>query len=558
MRQIHAARFAVVLLALILFVLPGPGVLLAQGQQPPGPSAPGRKTVTIERGGRMIQTTVLEQERAPDGRPMRAGSLIVKFRPGAAQPARESAHRGVGALAADPLGLPDAGRVQIQPGTTARAIAAYRAHPDVEFVEPDYVVRATHMPNDPGFVVQWGLTKIGMPAAWDHQQSGSGTRIAILDCGIFSSSSTWLTSDDQPGHPDIRDKVILERDFTASPHGADDLCNHGTHVAGIAAASTNNGLGVAGVGYNASILNGKVLGDDGLGSTSMAASGIVWAADNGARVINMSLGGPGACSQTMANAINYAWQHGAVIVASAGNGGSDGVGDPAAGTPANCPNVIAVAATDQGDRRASFSNYASGVDVAAPGVEITSTNNTGNYEPLDGTSMAAPHVAGLAALVWSTSYGTSNRAVVDRITSTADRVAGTGTLWTHGRINAAAAVAASVAPPVPPIVVTPPCPSPRPAVKVTVSRTGVDTLNVSVTAGHGPLSSLRFGNATNAQIDVSGGQSNMTGNFVASIPAGTTSATFTVRRAQAGAMTVPLTVVDGCGDWPTFVGRGSS
>ena len=245
-----------------------------------------------------------------------------------------------------------------------------------------------------------------------------------------------------------------------------------------------------------------------------------------------------------------------VIVAAAGNESAG-----AAGAPGNCPNVLAVGATDQGDRIAEFSNYGTGVDLAAPGVSITSTNFTGNYEALNGTSMAAPHVAGLAALVWSSTYGTSSQAVVDRVTSTSDRVAGTGTLWAHGRINAAAALSGSGPPPtpVPPPPPAPlPCPSARPAVRVAASPAGADALSVSVTAGHGSLSSLRFGTATNARIDITDGQSGMTGNFTISIPAGSTSAAFMVRRAQAGAMTVSFTVVDGCGDWPTFVGLGGS
>ena len=290
MRPIKSLRLAGLLLTLSVSLTLVPETQAALAQEPLGPSAPDRRPVTIQRGGRTVQTTVLGTEPAPDGRPVRAGSLIVTFRPGAAHPARESAHRRGGALAADSLGLPHTGRVQIRPGAAPQAIAAYRSHPDVESVEPDYVVRATHTPNDPGFVVQWNMARIGMPTAWDRQRSGLGTRIAILDCGIFSSSSDGLASDDQPGHPDIRDKVVLERDFTASPTGTDDLCNHGTHVAGTAAASTNNGLGVAGVGYNAGILNGKVLGDDGSGSTSSVVAGIVWATDNGAKVINLSLG----------------------------------------------------------------------------------------------------------------------------------------------------------------------------------------------------------------------------------------------------------------------------
>src|SRR5207249_4669581 len=154
-----------------------------------------------------------------------------------------------------------------------------------------------------------------------------------------------------PGHPDLRGKVAAERDFTGAATGVDDVCNHGTHVAGIVAAATSNGIGVAGVGYNVSLINAKVLNDTGSGFTSDIASGIVWSADSGAKVINLSLGRDGSCSNTENAAIGYAWQHGAVVVAAAGNSGS-----PQAGAPGNCPNVVAVGAVDQNDNRATFSN----------------------------------------------------------------------------------------------------------------------------------------------------------------------------------------------------------
>jgi thermitase len=220
--------------------------------------------------------------------------------------------------------------------------------------------------------------------------------VAILDCGIFSQGTGRKASDGQAGHRDLRGKVVLERDFTGSSTGFDDYCDHGTHVAGTVSALTNNGLGVAGVGYNVSLMNGKVLDDNGDGWTTDTAQGIIWAADNGAKVINMSLGRYGSCSFTETFAINYAWERGVVVVASAGNDDKN-----KSGAPASCPNVISVAATDDDDDRAWFSNYGANVDVAAPGVSILSTRRNGGYTSFNGTSMAAPHVAGLAALIWS-------------------------------------------------------------------------------------------------------------------------------------------------------------
>src|SRR5581483_4788468 len=149
--------------------------------------------------------------------------------------------------------------------------------------------------------------------------------------------------------------------------------------------------------------------------------------DSGAKVINLSLGRDGNCSQTENAAINYAWQRGAVVVAAAGNSGL-----PQAGAPGNCPNVVAVAAVDQNDQRPAFSNYGSNVDVAAPGVGIVSTTRDGGYQSFNGTSMAAPHVSGLAGLIWSLNPGASPQSVVDRVSSGAVRIAGTGSLWAWG------------------------------------------------------------------------------------------------------------------------------
>ena len=177
----------------------------------------------------------------------------------------------------------------------------------------------------------------------------------------------------------------------------------------------------------------------GSGARSTIINGIVWAADHGAKVINMSLGfgTPALCAASMQAAVDYAWNKGVVIVAATGNEGAGGASEPG-----NCRHVISVAATDQNDQKASFSNYGPNVTVAAPGVSILSTDYVGSYVQKSGTSMASPHVAGLAALIWSTVYGTSNAAVESRIRETADAINGTGTLWSvyGGRINAASAV----------------------------------------------------------------------------------------------------------------------
>jgi subtilisin family serine protease len=489
-------------------------------------------------------------ETAPDGKPARAGSLIVTFRPGAEGSTRDSASRQVQAQSIDPIGSGNAYRVQVEPGTIGQAMSVFAGRPDVQSVEPDYMIYADMTPNDPRYGDQWGPGKVQAPTAWDRVGGAAGVRVAVLDTGMAN-------------HPDLASRIVAAQDFTGSPYGAADRHGHGTHTAGTVAAVANNSLGVVGVAYQANLLNGKVLGDSGAGSLSTVASGITWAADNGAKVISMSLGANLDCSSTIQDAADYAWSRGAVLFAAAGNDGANDVH-----TPANCNHIVPVGALESNDTRASFSNFGSGVPIAAPGVMILSTGKDGDYVWMSGTSMATPHAAGVAALVWTTGYGTSNQAVVDRLFSTADRIAGTGSDWVYGRINAASAVGNSTVPvtptPVPTAVPTavPVSCSPRPQVAVQSVRTAAGTLRVTITAtsptgGANRLQQVRFGSGSNAIIDV-GTRAESTGEFAVSMPAGTADYSFTIRRTGAGPVTVPLTVTDGCGEWKTFVGGGAN
>ncbi len=495
-------------------------------------------------------------ETLPNGKQARAGSLIVKFRAGAQASAQQGAHQQVNSQTVEPVGNGTAVRVQVEPGKLAEALSTYAARSDVERVEPDYLVYADMTPNDPRYGEEWALPKISAPAAWDRIAGASGIKVAVLDTGIAN-------------HPDLSGRVILSKDFTGSPVGAGDQHGHGTHVAGTIAANANNGVGVVGVAYNASLINAKVLGDGGSGSFSSVADGIVWAADNGAKVISMSLGANLDCPSIIQDAVTYAWNKGALIVAAAGN---DGAND--AHTPANCTNAIPVGSTNQSDGRSTFSNYGPAVPIAAPGESILSTTNSGGYVSWSGTSMATPHAAGVAALIWASSYGTSNQAVKNRLFSTADRIAGTGSIWVNGRINAAAAVAGSTAGQTPPTASPSPSPSPtpsptplpavsctpRPAVRVITAKGASGTMQVTVTAGtasSGPntLQQIRFGAGTNATIQA--GTQAESGNFTVTPPAGSVSFTFTISRNVTGnATTVPLIVVDRCGEWDTLVGGG--
>ena len=243
-------------------------------------------------------------------------------------------------------------------------------------------------PNDPYYYTygyQWGLNKVRAPEAW-ALSTGQGVLIAVLDTG-----TDYI-------HPDLSGKVRtdIDWDFVNNDDNARDDHGHGTHVSGIAAAATNNSIGVAGLGWDASILPLKVLDSRGQGTTAELIPAIYRAADRGARVINMSLGGLYSCPSNLQAAVDSAYSRGVLLVAAAGNNGAN-----LTVAPANCAHVLGVAATNSSDTRADFSNYGDHVSVAAPGTSIYSTLRGGGYGYMDGTSMATPFVAGLAALVYA-------------------------------------------------------------------------------------------------------------------------------------------------------------
>ena len=269
----------------------------------------------------------------------------------------------------------------------------------VGYVEPDYPVQAVDtIPNDPSFPSQYGLTTIRAPQGWDLSTGSPAVTIAILDSGI------------DLGHLELAGKIVQGHDFVNNDNIPQDDYGHGTHVAGIAAAWGNNGLGIAGVSWGARILPLKVLNSTGGGSFSNVAAALVWATDHGAQVINMSFGGS-SYSQIMQDAVTYAAGNGVLMVAASGNAGMNFVL-----YPARFSEVIAVGATDVSNQYASFSNYGAEIDVAAPGASILSLW-LGGYSTQSGTSMAAPYVSGLAAVLFG--YGNSAASVRNQIETTA-------------------------------------------------------------------------------------------------------------------------------------------
>lgn len=306
--------------------------------------------------------------------------------------------------------------VRVALGRTDEVRALLEKDPRVEFVEPHARVRALFVPDDPLLKDQWHLSRVRAERAWDFS-TGRGVTVAVVDTGIacekfgpFDKATDLAETRCEVGYNFV-DK---------SPHANDDH-GHGTHVAGTIAQSTNNGLGAAGMAFDARLLPVKVLNAAGSGTTSDVADGIRFAADHGAQVINLSLGGP-RNSKVLQKAIDYARARGATVVAAAGNSGGR------VGYPGASEGVIGVSALEPSDRLAWFSSRGPGVDLAAPGVDVIQQTicNGGHdrcerFPSFNGTSMAAPHVAGAAALVVSLGV-TAPDAVERTLTKSARRL----------------------------------------------------------------------------------------------------------------------------------------
>src|SRR5438477_869284 len=324
-------------------------------------------------------------------------------------------------------------------------MARLKQEPSVESVALDYVVQAMFVPNDPyysspyptakyGNIAQWAPQFIGAGQAWDATMGDPSIVIAIVDTGIDAN------------HPDLAGKVVLTKNYVKGERASDSF-GHGTHVAGIAAAKINNGTGTAGICGLCSLMSVKVLGADGSGSTSDVASGIAYATDFGARVINLSLGSSSRTT-VIRDALDYALNNNVLPVVALGNANSDYVGDLA-----YWYSALSVGAVDQQGAKAYFSNFGLQTDVTAPGVAVLSTMPTypvtlntqygykTYYDALSGTSMASPVVAGLAGLLLSRNPALTAAQVKGIIESSAGDGASFDLTSGFGPVHAAAAVA---------------------------------------------------------------------------------------------------------------------
>jgi thermitase len=420
----------------VTLIVAAVGIAAAQSQ-PQGP--PAFVTLPVHAG--------TEGAAADNG--VRAGHILVRFKALPSQDVLSQLDADFGAKVVGTIAGIRVTHLQV-PGSGLALVDHLRNRPDVEFAEFDSIVstmQSTFVPNDPyystayasshyGNIDQWGPPAVSAPAAWGLTLGSRGIVIAIVDTGVDDT------------HPDLASKIVGEYSYVGK--SAKDGFGHGTHVAGIAAAATNNDIGIAGMCPNCGILSVKVLNDQGSGFLSDVASGITYAASHGARVISLSLGGSSR-SDTMRTALAYAVSNNALPVCAAGNSNSQ-----TAPEPAYWYDCLSVIATDQNGAKTSFSNYGVVDDVAAPGIAILSamptypvtlTTTYGysmNYDALSGTSMATPAVAGIAGLVLSQNPNLTPVQVRGIIEATA----GDGLSWTpnlaFGIVNAAKAVAAAI------------------------------------------------------------------------------------------------------------------
>lgn len=299
-------------------------------------------------------------------------------------------------------------------------------HPSVEFAELKELHYPTLTPNDPGFTQanQWSLFQVQAEQAWDISTGDANVVVAVTDNAI------------NVDHPDLTNKMVGGWDAVDQdndPRGCGSNTGfHGSHVSGIVGAETDNGSGIASIGFDVSIMPVKIGNCN--GSLTAGYDGIIWAADNNADVINMSWGGGGQ-SQYGQNVCDYAWNQGSILIAAAGNNNQSTQFYPAAYN-----NVVAVASTQQNDGKSSFSQYGTWIDISAPGSAILSTDEGTGYQSTQGTSMASPMVAGLAGLIKSVAVSATNTDIINCLLSTADNIDSQNPSYIgqlgSGRINA--------------------------------------------------------------------------------------------------------------------------
>jgi len=368
------------------------------------------------------------------------GELLIGFKQDVAVASIQALHQQIGAQVIQQFSITPLSQVRLPKQVSmAQAAKQYMANPAVAYVEPNYVVRASVIPDDPLYVDLWGMARIHAPEAWDVTQGSQEIVVGIIDTGIYATHQD-LAANSAPGG----------YDFVNNDADPTDDQGHGTHVAGTIGGVGNNGLGVAGVNWAVKMIGLKFLSAEGFGSTADAISAVQYAATNTAlkiKITNNSWGG-GGFSQGLYDAIRISGEiYGQLFIAAAGNDGVDNDDTPHYPSSYDLPNIIAVAAIGEDGSLADFSCYGlESVDLAAPGVDVLSTVIGGagdQYGTKSGTSMACPHVAGAAALLWSLNSNYTYEEIRDAILeSAAPNPDLDGKMVTGGELDLYAAVAA--------------------------------------------------------------------------------------------------------------------
>ena len=338
-----------------------------------------------------------------------------------------------GATEVDAIDQLDVRVLKVPFGQRDRVLEALKHNPNIEFAEIDPIATAGSLTNDP-YVLngqEWHIAKIQADRAWDLTRAAPSTVIAIVDTGVA------------PTQPDLVGKILPGYNFYANTTNTADDFGHGTAVAGAAAAQGNNGQGVAGVAWGASILPVKISDPTGYATYSNMAKALTYAVDHGARVINISFYGS-TPSSTLQSAADYVWAHNGIIFACAGNTGTNLPQYPAA-----CSHVVAVSSTTSSDTVAGYSTFGSFISLSAPGSDIYTTNRDGTYGSWSGTSFASPIAAGVAGLVLAVNPQLTNAALLDLLKTSAEDLgtAGVDPYYGYGRVNAYRAVVAAAVPP---------------------------------------------------------------------------------------------------------------
>lgn len=345
--------------------------------------------------------------------------LLIQFFAGVSKEKSDEVLRGHRVSEVDEIKPIRVKRIKVPGQALEQVKAALAKNPHVKFVEKNYIAEISAIPNDPSYPSQWHLPKISAPTGWDISSGSGAASIAIIDSGI------------DPAHPDLASKILPGYNFLYGTTDTHDVQGHGTKVAGSAAAIGNNGIGVAGVAWYNRIVPLVVVDPAGSASYSNIANAIIFAADCGVRVINISIAGSSA-SSTLENAVTYAWNKGSLIFAGAGNAGTTALSYPAA-----CSKAIAISSTDSTDNKSSFSNYGSWISMAAPGSAIYTTVNGGGFASVSGTSFSSPIAAGLAGLILSVNPDLTNQQVKDIMIMSVDDLGAQGfdNYFGYGRIN---------------------------------------------------------------------------------------------------------------------------